>query len=147
MVTKSHTFTLIAQRLTPNAVKKHVVVFAEKSSGQGGKLTEAAQVVDDALGGFIKSSLKNTRFQGGANEITRLTVGGGAIRTVFVVGVGKLGTQRAAWWSTGLALGKALDAAGVKEACIALGELEANTPECAEAMLEGMRQQSLRATA
>lgn len=127
-------FSLIAQRLTPNAVKKHVVVFAEK----GAKLTEAAQIVDEALGGFIKSALKNTRYQGNAGEITRLTVGGGAIRTVFVVGLGKTTTQRAAWWNTGLALGKALDNAGVKDACIALGELDANTPECAEAMLEGM---------
>lgn len=131
-------FNLIAQRLTPNAVKKQVVVFAEKTSGQGGKLTDAAQVVDEALGGFIKSSLKNTRFQGNSGEITRITVGGGNIRTVFVVGLGKLSTQRATWWHTGLALGKALDSAGVKDACIVLGELEANTPSCAEALLEGL---------
>jgi leucyl aminopeptidase len=128
------TFSLSAQRLTPNAAKKTVVVFAEK----GGKLTESAQIIDDALGGFIKSSLKASRYQGGAAEITRLTVGGGAIRHVVVVGVGKLGSSPASWWHTGLALGKTLDAMGVKEACVALGELESNTPTCALKLVEGV---------
>lgn len=127
-------FRVTAQRLTPNAAKKCVVVFAEK----GGKLTESAQVIDDALGGFIKSSLKSSRYQGIAGEAMRLTVGGGAIRQVLVLGVGKLGSTPASWWHTGLALGKVLDAMGVKEACVALGELEANTPTCALKMAEGV---------
>ncbi|MCA3244802.1 MAG: leucyl aminopeptidase [Alphaproteobacteria bacterium] len=127
-------FTLTAQRLTPNAAKKCVVVFAEK----GGKLTEAAQVVDEALGGFVKSTLKSSRYQGGMGEITRLTVGGGAIRSVVVVGVGKLSTATATWWHIGLGLGKTLDGLGVKEATIALGELEANTAACALKMVEGL---------
>lgn len=128
------TFQFSAQRLTPNAAKKTVVVFAEK----GGKLTPQGQIIDEALGGFIKSSLKNTRYQGGAGEAMRLTVGGGAIRTVLVMGVGKLGSNRAAWWNAGLATGKNLDAMGVKEACVALGELEADTVPCAEAFVEGV---------
>jgi leucyl aminopeptidase len=127
-------FTLSAQRLTPNAAKKCVVVFAEK----GPKLTNASQVVDDALGGFIKSSLKSSRYQGGMGEITRLTVGGGNIRSVVVVGLGKLGANTASWWQVGLALGKTLDALGVKEATIALGDVPENTPACALKLLEGL---------
>ena len=128
-------FTLSAQRLTPNSAKRTVVVFAEK----GAKLTEAAQIVDEALGGFIKQSIKQTRYQGGAGETMRLTVGGGAIRTVLVMGVGKLSGNRMAWWNTGLATGKALDAMGVKDACIAMGELEDDaTTACGEAFIEGV---------
>ncbi len=127
-------FTLSAQRLTPNAAKKQVVVFAEK----GGKLTPAGQVVDEALGGFIKAALKGSRYQGGLGEVTRLTVGGGAIRQVVVVGVGKLTDSTASWWHIGLALGKSLDSLGVKEATVALGDLTANTTECALKMAEGI---------
>ncbi len=127
-------FALEAARLTPNSAKKTVVVFAENKA----KLTESSLVVDEALGGFIRSSLKQSRFQGGAGEMLRLTVGGGAITQVLVVGLGKETTERRAWWKTGLTLGKHLDAMGVKEACIAFGELENDSVDCAEALVEGV---------
>jgi leucyl aminopeptidase len=127
-------FTVEAARLTPQSPKKTVVVFAENKA----KLTESAQVVDAALGGFIRNALKQGRFQGGAGEVVRFTVGGGAISQVLVMGVGKLHDTRRNWWKAGLILGKQLDALGVKDATVALGELDGDTLGCAEALIEGV---------
>lgn len=112
-------FILEAARLTPKSAKRNVVVFAENK----GKLTDSARIVDEGLEGVVKSSLRGSRFYGGAGEFFKMTLQNGAVSTVLVAGLGKEPGERRDWWKTGLALGKQLDAMGVKDATVALGEL------------------------
>ncbi len=129
-------FVLEAARLTPKSAKRAVVVFAENK----GKLTDSAQLVDEGLGGVIKSTLRGTRFNGGAGEFAKVTVQDGAVSLVLVAGLGKEPSERREWWKAGLAIGKQLDAAGVKEASIALGELDGAEEAfaAATALVEGV---------
>lgn len=129
-------FALEAARLTPKSPKRTVVVFAE---GRG-RLTPAAQVVDEGLEGLIRSTIRASRYQGGAGEFTRVTVQNHPISQVIVAGLGKGGDERRDWWKAGLAIGKQLDASGAREATIALGDLaDAETTfEAATALIEGV---------
>lgn len=130
-------FALEAARLTPNSAKRNVVVFAESKA----RLTPAATLVDEALGGYIRHALKPTRYQGGLAEMSGISTPAGAISQVLVVGTGKQNAlTRKDWWKLGLNIGKALDARGVKEASIALGELEEEpqTLQAALALVEGI---------
>lgn len=54
-------FALEAARLTAKSAKRTVVVFAEAK----GRLTPAAQIVDEGLDGLIRTTLRNSRYQGG----------------------------------------------------------------------------------
>lgn len=112
-------FALEAARLTSKSTKRTVVVFAESK----GRLTPAAQIVDEGLDGLIRSTLRTSRYQGGMGEVTRITVQNHAISQVLVIGLGKGADERRHYWKSGLAIGKQLDTLGVKEATIALGEL------------------------
>lgn len=130
-------FALESARLTPKSARRAVVVFAENK----GKLTPAAQVVDEGLEGLVHRTIRGTRYQGGAGEFTRVTIQNNLITQVIVAGVGKIsGAERRDWWKTGLALGKQIDALGLKEATIALGDLEthAETVAAATALVEGI---------
>ncbi len=129
-------FILEAARLTGKSARKHVVVFAENK----GKLADSAQIVDEGLNGVIKSSLRGSRFYGGAGEFFKVTVQEGAVASVLVAGLGKEPSERRDWWKAGLGIGKQLDAMGVKEASLALGEL--GSPDeafaAATALVEGI---------
>ena len=113
-------FTLETARLTPKSARRTVVIF---SSGNG-KLAPSAQIVDEGLDGLIRSTIRTTRYQGGAGEFTRVTVQNAPISQVIVAGLGKTSPERREWWKAGLSIGKQLDALGVKEATLALGELD-----------------------
>jgi leucyl aminopeptidase len=130
-------FALEAARLTPKSAKRTVVVFAESK----GKLTPAAQMVDEGTDGLIRATLRTGRYQGGAGELTRITLQNHAITQIIVAGVGKLsGMQRRDWWKSGMVIGKQFDALGVKEATIALGDLDTTdeTFAAATALIEGI---------
>lgn len=129
-------FALESARLTSKSAKRTVVVFAENK----GRLTPAAQIVDEGLDGLIRSSVRTSRYQGGAGEFTRVTVQNHAVSQIIVAGLGKGADERRDWWKSGLAIGRQLDALGVKEATIALGELDsAETAfEAASALIEGV---------
>ncbi|MBI1309410.1 MAG: leucyl aminopeptidase [Proteobacteria bacterium] len=130
-------FTLHAARLTANAAKKTVLVFAESK----GKLTNAGQMVDESLGGFIRKSVRQSRYQGGLGEVFNLTPSAGAISRVMLLGTGRQASLgRKEWFSLGLTAGKLLDASGVAEATVALGELESSTltVSAASALVEGV---------
>ncbi len=129
-------FALEAARLTPKSTKRTVIVFAEAK----GRLTPAAQIVDDGLGGIIRSTLRNSRYQGGVGEIFRLTVQNYPITQVLVVGLGKGADERRDYWKSGLAIGKQLDVLGSREATIALGELGSHEEAfaAATALIEGV---------
>ncbi len=128
------TFELVTGRLTEKSAKRNVIIFAESK----GRLTPAAQMVDEHLGGLVARTLRTSRFQGSAGEMSRITVQHESIFQVLVVGVGKqAGRERRDWWKTGLSLGKQVDAMGLKDATIALGELEGDEFAAATALLEG----------
>ena len=134
-------FALEFARITEKSAKKMVVVFAENKT----RLTPAAQLVDDGLGGLIKAHLKQGRFVGSMGEMQRITLQNQPISTVLVVGVGKQdGLARKDWWGLGLRVGKQLDAMGVKEAMIALGDLAegdkdpTTTVQAGTALIEGL---------
>jgi leucyl aminopeptidase len=130
-------FQIEAARLTSKSAKKTVVVFAENK----GKLSASAQLVDEGLGGVVRNTLRNSRYQGGMEELAKVTVQADAVTQVLVVGTGKITTlPRRDFWKLGLTIGKQLDAMGVKEASLALGELDddASTLAAATAILEGM---------
>jgi leucyl aminopeptidase len=129
-------FALEAARLTSKSAKRTVVVFAENK----GRLTPAAQIVDEGLDGLIRSTLRTSRYQGGAGEFTRVTVQNNPISQVIVAGLGKGADDRRDYWKSGLAIGKQLDALGVKEATLALGELDSaeSAFNAACALIEGI---------
>ena len=129
-------FALEAARLTPKSTKRTVVVFAENK----GRLTSAAQIVDEGLEGIIRSTIRTTRYQGGAGEFTRVTLQNAPVSQVIVAGLGKGAEGRRDWWKSGLAIGKQLDALGVKEATLALGELDSpeSALDAACALIEGI---------
>lgn len=127
-------FELVTGRLTEKSAKRNVIVFAESK----GRLTPAAQLVDDHLGGIVARTLRTTRYQGGTNELARVTTQHETIFQVLVVGVGKQsGRERRDWWKTGLTIGRQVDAMGIKDATIALGELDGDEFAAATALLEG----------
>jgi leucyl aminopeptidase len=128
--------TLKFGRMTPGAIKQAVVVFADK----GQKLVGGGVVADKALKGAVKRSFRAARFSGAAGEFHHLTPGE-AVNHVLAVGAGKAaGMERRDWWKAGLGIGKQLDALGVREAVVALGEIgdAANQVEAAEALVEGV---------
>lgn len=130
-------FTLTAARLTEKSVKKTAIIFSENKA----RLTAAAEVVNIATNMAISTALRGSRYQGGMNETTRITVPGQTISQVLVVGVGRQDKlERRDWWRLGLTIGKNLDAIGTTEATVALGELadEEATLSAAQALVEGI---------
>ncbi len=129
-------FAVEAARLTSKSTRKTVVVFAEAK----GKLTTAAQMVDEGLEGVIRSTIRTTRYQGNNNEFTRITLQNQPVTQVIVAGQGKGAEGRRDWWKSGLSIGKQLDALGVKEATIALGDLSSaeEAHAAATALIEGV---------
>lgn len=129
-------FALEAARLTSKSTKRTVVVFAENK----GRLTSAAQIVDEGLDGLIRTTLRASRYQGSVGEFTRITVQNSPVTQVLVAGLGKGADDRRDYWKAGLAIGKQLDSLGVKEATLALGELDAADAafEAATALIEGI---------
>lgn len=130
-------FTLTTARLTEKSVKKTAVVFSESKA----RLTQAAEFVNISTNQAISSALRGTRYQGGMNEITRVTLNNHMVTQALVVGVGKLDKlEQRDWWRLGLSIGKNLDAIGVNEATIALGELadEETTFAAAKSLIEGI---------
>lgn len=97
-------------------------------------------MVDDNLNSFIRQNLRPTRYQGGMGEISRITIGRGPINQVLVVGTGRFSAlERKDFWKLGLSIGKQLDALGVTEASIALGDVENDkTASAATALIEGV---------
>ncbi len=129
-------FQLIPGRFSLNRAQKTVVLFATDNAKL---LSEGAQI-DKSVKGLISKTLKNSRFNGGAGEIDVIHNVASKIDAVVIVGLGKVGkTTRSTWWKTGIKIAQKLDAMGVKEAAIALGETGGKTtPEdAAEAILEG----------
>lgn len=129
-------FAIEAARLTSKSARKTVVVFTESK----GKLTTAAQIVDDGLDGVIRATIRASRYQGAHNEFTRVTLQNQPVTQVIVAGQGKGPEGRRDWWKSGLAIGKQLDALGVKEATVALGELSDadEAYAAATALIEGI---------
>lgn len=129
-------FELKTGKLTAKAAKKNVIAFVHAK----GKLSQGARMVDAQTGKGLSASIKGTRFDGNPGEMHKFT-GKGAIDVALLVGLGKAaGMTRASWWKTGLALGKQLDAMGVKEATIALGDGESSVDatEASLALVEGI---------
>lgn len=135
--------TIQSKRFTAGQAKRTVVLFAEAK----GKLTKPAAAVNTLLGKAVSKSFKGTRFTGGAGEFSRLTVNAKGITQVLTAGLGKTATMdRAAWWKVGLSLGKQLDAMGVKEATLALADIESKTDALAiaQAVIEGLHMSTYR---
>ncbi|HEX2858998.1 MAG TPA: leucyl aminopeptidase [Alphaproteobacteria bacterium] len=110
-------FSLKFGRITPLAMKKNVIVFAEN----GQKLLGGGAILDKVCKGGIKKSFRAGRFTGGAGELTRTVMGE---LNVIVGGVGKAkGMERKNWWKAGMGLGRQIDALGWREATIALGDV------------------------
>lgn len=130
-------FEIETGRMTAKAAKRTVVAFATAK----GRLTPAAALVDEQVDGAVSRALRGSRFDGGMGEVFRVTTGDGAVQQVVLVGLGKaVGMARKDWWDVGLGIGKTLDAMGVKEATLALGEGEGEAPlaEQGVALLEGI---------
>lgn len=130
-------FEIETGRMTAKAAKRNVVAFATAK----GKLTAAAELVDAQCGGDVKRALRGSRFEGGAGEVFKVTTREGGLQHVVLVGLGKAaGMGRKDWWKVGLGLGKILDAMGVKEATVALGDGEGSLPlaEQGIALIEGL---------
>lgn len=131
-------FDITAGRLTSKSAKSTVIVFAEDKA----KLVAAGSLVDESLDGAIVAGLKGTRFQGSSGQIKVLAgVSGGKIDQVVVVGLGKIAKMdNAAWYKIGADIGRQLDALGVREASIALGEDggKADLEMAGQMLLEGV---------
>ena len=96
-------FSLKFGRITPLAMKKNVIVFAE--SGQ--KLLGGGAVLDKVRKGEVKKSFRAGRFVGGVGEMHRTLLGD---LHVVVQGVGKAKSMaRKDWWKAGLGLGRQID--------------------------------------
>ncbi|PIZ31452.1 MAG: leucyl aminopeptidase [Alphaproteobacteria bacterium CG_4_10_14_0_8_um_filter_53_9] len=113
-------FAFAAARLTDKSAKKVAIVFA----GSKAKLTEPAELVNVALDNPLIPALKNTRFQGSMGEVEVVTSPHAQLETLVVVGVGKVSDLEGKdWWNLGLKIGAKLDALGLKEASLCLGDL------------------------
>jgi leucyl aminopeptidase len=130
-------FDVKTGRLTPRAAKRAVIAF----TGARLRYTAAAKVIDGQTGGELSRSLKGTRFDGNAGEMHRLTTSKNGLTQVLLVGLGKTSAmERRDWWKTGMALGRQLDAMGLKDATLALGDTDgpASAADAALALVEGM---------
>ncbi|MCP5404796.1 MAG: leucyl aminopeptidase [Pseudomonadaceae bacterium] len=131
-------FEIATGRMTAKAAKRVVIVFAHAK----GALTPAAAMVDAQTGGAVKAALRGSRFGGNSGEMAKVTVQDGPVSTVLVAGLGKASAMgRKEWWKAGMGLGAQVDAMGVKEVTVALGDGDGNAPlaEQALALLEGMQ--------
>ena len=133
-----HTLPEIScQRLTPRAARKTVVAFYENKA----KPTAAALQLPEETQKVVRTALRNSRFEGQAGQMQTVTVGTDGIDAVVAVGLNRLSsTDRATWFTTGIKIAKHLDAMGVREASLALGEEGGSTDlqNAAEALLEGI---------
>ena len=136
-------FDVKTGRLTARAAKRAVVTFC----GAKSRFTSAAKTIDSQTGGDLSRALKGTRFDGNMGETHRLTTAKNGLTQVILVGLGKTaGLERRDWWKVGLSLGKQLDALGLKDATLALGDTDgpaAATDACL-ALLEGMHMSMYR---
>jgi leucyl aminopeptidase len=128
-------FALKFGRITPLAMKKNIVVFAEN----GQKLLGGGEVLNKARKNAVKKSFRAGRFTGGAGEFFRTVIGGD---NVLVHGVGKLkAMERRDWWKAGMAIARQIDAQGWREVTIALGDVGdvAAQVDAGSALAEGVQ--------
>lgn len=136
-------FDVKTGRMTAKAAKKNVVIFVTAK----GKFTTAATMLDKQSGSDISNALKGSRFDGNNGEFFRVTTSKGGLRIVLLAGIGKVASlERSDWWKVGLALGKQIDAMGIKDITLALGDIDSgcDATEQGLALVEGMHMSMYR---
>lgn len=122
---------------TNNAPKSDcIVIFAKK----GGGLLPHAALVDKSCGNAISKAIKNSRFQGGEQEVFAINAPvNPTLNRVIVVGTGDFKKSNIDDWRlAGIAAGAELDKSGVVESSVLFEEVKHAEHEVAEAFMEGV---------
>lgn len=125
---------LVAQRLDSAKLPANLIVFARS----GGKLATQAAAVDKKLNGALAAALKNSRFQGDAEEILTVTTPDGV---VCVVGLGKAAeVQEHTLRMAAIVAGKQVDSLGLKEIAVVMEkETKVSEQDAVLAVADGVR--------
>ncbi len=122
---------------TKNNLNSDCIVLFAKS---GGDLLPYAKVIDKTCGSAISKAIKNSRFQGGEEEVFIINAPvSNEISQVVVVGMGDINQANIdSWRLAGIASGKALDTTGVVSSSIIFEKTKLAEQDIAESFAEGI---------
>jgi leucyl aminopeptidase len=131
-------FEVIPAKLTNRTSKKHMVVLVEDKL----KLTPEAKQINDILGGQLLKTLKLLEFKGKKGTVKGIYgINAEGVQSVVAVGVGKLNKLKPLdWLRIGVALGKELNSANLKDVAVLLGSATGSVKalNAAQQLVEGM---------